>query len=782
MLDGWTTMACWQGYTPCSTIGSSALTTTKPNDLIVLIVYACAPVPVPMQQAVPPSCLSSGSPLTVSDSASLTWTQRPSSGIGYEYYATPSSPITSDVITVSSNSLNNCSSPCAITMQIAAFSGTKQIFDPNVAFTETGCPQPQSQPCTTSISTTNTYDVLIGSTVFAGNNGGGAASPTACCTYISSEFGYGYGTLTQMYELTSSAGSNSMSFNWSGCTSSQYCNPTAFDIDAIEARTSLSPTFGAVFDVNPNDKVFDSDFRLLPPDSGLWLSMTAGSTLSFPISLEAFPDFSGLVSVSGPNIQGPPGWQVCNPTCSASMNGNMSIPNASNVMLAPNQNKTITVTLTTTANAPLGNYTIGFGSVASFGPNHPLNVVVSVVDFRLSAPSSLGVSSGLSTNTQITTIDLASGPINVTLSGSVPALYQPTGSAQARPLSISFGQTSVFLTSGQTSDQMTMSALNVPAGVTYYPVNITGTVKTTSGTTISHSIIMNVTVSGFSMTADGVSCTVPTYILCLSVPQNGVPGDTVYLYASGTTGTVTYSVSISPCVSLCNGGTPPSVFWNDTRSSQTSIGVTSSSCYQRSIYGTQSVGNYCGQRLLIIHAYDGLGNYNITVTGTCTGSCLNSQYTFYIWFNVFQSGGGGGGSVAAGTLITLPDGSQVPVQNLGEGMQVLSFDMSTHNYVTTTITRYLSVVTNNQMEIYTSLIVDQNPAQKLYVQTPDGTVRLMSVTQLQVGYKLFNALSEQWVPITALHYQNGGRHVMYDIYTTTPGNYIANGILDPLKT
>jgi len=105
--------------------------------------------------------------------------------------------------------------------------------------------------------------------------------------------------------------------------------------------------------------------------------------------------------------------------------------------------------------------------------------------------------------------------------------------------------------------------------------------------------------------------------------------------------------------------------------------------------------------------------------------------------------------------------------------------------VTTTITRYFSVVTDNQLEIYTGtdkpLIVDQNPAQKLYVQLPDGTITLMSVTQLQVGYKLFNAFSQQWTPITMLHYQNGGSHVMYDIYTSAPGNYIANGILDPLK-
>jgi hypothetical protein len=149
-------------------------------------------------------------------------------------------------------------------------------------------------------------------------------------------------------------------------------------------------------------------------------------------------------------------------------------------------------------------------------------------------------------------------------------------------------------------------------------------------------------------------------------------------------------------------------------------------------------------------------------------------------------GCGGGGSIAYGSLITMADGSQVPVQNLSVGMQLLSYDMTTHQYVITTITRFVTVMTHNQMVISTStgkpLIVDQNPAQKLYVKMPDGTVTLMSVTDLKVGYDLFDALSQTWVPITNIHYENGGNHLMYDIYTTTPGNYIANGYLDPYKT
>jgi hypothetical protein len=141
--------------------------------------------------------------------------------------------------------------------------------------------------------------------------------------------------------------------------------------------------------------------------------------------------------------------------------------------------------------------------------------------------------------------------------------------------------------------------------------------------------------------------------------------------------------------------------------------------------------------------------------------------------------------VASGTLITLADGSRVPVQSLRVGMHVMSYDMTTHQFVDATITRFVSVITNNQMEIHTAtgkpLIVDQNPAQKLYAMFPNDTWTLLPVTELKIGYRLFNPMTQTWIPITSIDYQNGGNHVMYDIYSSYPGNYIANGYLDPLK-
>src|SRR5205807_4111515 len=115
------------------------------------------------------------------------------------------------------------------------------------------------------------------------------------------------------------------------------------------------------------------------------------------------------------------------------------------------------------------------------------------------------------------------------------------------------------------------------------------------------------------------------------------------------------------------------------------------------------------------------------------------------------------------------------------GMQLLSFDRVSQQYVITTINRYTTAQIDNLIIIETGsgseLRVDQNPAQKVWVKLSDGTITLVPVTELQVGYDLFQALSQTWIPITGISYVSHGQYTMYDIYTTTPGNYIADGYL-----
>ena len=282
-------------------------------------------------------------------------------------------------------------------------------------------------------------------------------------------------------------------------------------------------------------------------------------------------------------------------------------------------------------------------------------------------------------------------------------------------------------------------------------------VSTPCGFTDSYSINVPNPPGDFSVSANPVSLTIPQAV--------SVTTSISVLSFGGFGGLVTLAAAQSPPnnkFSVCWDG----VTCMPARS--TSITVLAG----QSASATLTVSAGCGTTP---------GSYAIRVNATSTSPSI----FHWVILPVTVTASACGGSVAAGTLITLADRTQTPVQNLRVGLQLLSYDMTRREYATTTITRFETVVTSNQMVISTStgkpLIVDQNPAQRLYAQLPDGMVALVSVTDLKVGYKLFQPLSQTWVPITNIQYQNSGIHTMYDIYTTAPGNYIANGYLDPLK-
>src|SRR5438093_5868848 len=96
-----------------------------------------------------------------------------------------------------------------------------------------------------------------------------------------------------------------------------------------------------------------------------------------------------------------------------------------------------------------------------------------------------------------------------------------------------------------------------------------------------------------------------------------------------------------------------------------------------------------------------------------------------------------------------------------------------------------SVQNDNMLVIRTldplPLRVDNATAQKLWIKTADGTIGWYSVTQLRTGDYLFNAIDQRWTPVVRIEKAPAGTHIMYDIYTTAPYDYIANNYLDPPK-
>ncbi len=149
------------------------------------------------------------------------------------------------------------------------------------------------------------------------------------------------------------------------------------------------------------------------------------------------------------------------------------------------------------------------------------------------------------------------------------------------------------------------------------------------------------------------------------------------------------------------------------------------------------------------------------------------------------NGGTVGGSVAYGTLVTLADRTAVPVQNLKAGMQVLSYNTTSSQYEVSTITRIDVVITRNMLIIDTQdplpLRVDNSTAQKLWVKKSDGTIGWISVTQIRPLDYLYNAMDQRWTMVKRIGLAPRGIHVMYDIFTAEPHNYIANNYLDPVK-
>ncbi|TMI14000.1 hypothetical protein E6H35_05230 [Candidatus Bathyarchaeota archaeon] len=94
------------------------------------------------------------------------------------------------------------------------------------------------------------------------------------------------------------------------------------------------------------------------------------------------------------------------------------------------------------------------------------------------------------------------------------------------------------------------------------------------------------------------------------------------------------------------------------------------------------------------------------------------------------------------------------------------------------------VQTDNMLVIHTedgqSLVTDNATIQKLWVRQSNGNTGWLSVTLLRAGDYLYRPLDREWTRVNQIDFIRGS-FTMYDIYNTAPGNYIANGYLDPTK-
>ena len=304
---------------------------------------------------------------------------------------------------------------------------------------------------------------------------------------------------------------------------------------------------------------------------------------------------------------------------------------------------------------------------------------------------------------------------------------------------LAFNTTSVSLNSGQNKN--VTAIISVPSSTSpgSYTVAVTGTSTTPS---ITHSLNIVVNVADFSLCCSN-SFSLPTGGAILSTGVN-------IQSLGGFAGTVSLKLSTTMVGDTTVSLSPTSVTLSSGQLTSSALKITSGSQT-----GTWSF-TVTGQSGNLVHSL----NYTVTISACCTG--------------------GGGGSVAEGTLITLADGSQVPVQNIKVGDKMLGYDTATGTYTVSIVNSITVVDTTNMLIIHTSagtpFRVDANPRQTLWVESTAGTIGWVPVTQVRAGDDLWT--QNGWVKVTSIDFAPAGQHVMYDIFASAP--YFADGYLDPI--
>ena len=257
---------------------------------------------------------------------------------------------------------------------------------------------------------------------------------------------------------------------------------------------------------------------------------------------------------------------------------------------------------------------------------------------------------------------------------------------------------------------------------------------------------------------------------------------TLSKYADGTNETYAYD-NDGNMVSKLDRKAVQTSYYYDSLNRISIIGYHGPPWGSNDLYTYDKAGN-----LLQLTSTNATISYTYDARNRVTNECywINSQYTPCPPYT--GGGGGNGGSVAAGTLIRLANGTQIPVQNIPVGAQVIAYNAPTGYQTTATVSQASIVVTNSTLTIQTTaglpFRADANPKMKLWVLTPGGAVE-KPITLIQPGDRVYNYNLGSWVNVTDVKATYGGQHTMYDL-AITPAftsnglllEYIANGYPD----
>lgn len=153
----------------------------------------------------------------------------------------------------------------------------------------------------------------------------------------------------------------------------------------------------------------------------------------------------------------------------------------------------------------------------------------------------------------------------------------------------------------------------------------------------------------------------------------------------------------------------------------------------------------------------------------------NPSFTAYIYT------GGGGGCMLSGTPVLLANGkTTLPIDKLGEGDQVLGYNVTTGQLVPVTVVSNTYSHVPEVMNINNGTLVVTPTDQPLYARNATWQGWLRNPEELQTGWQLFSPATRSWVTVTSVMMQSGNLKV-YDLKTSLVNDFIANGILADMK-
>ncbi len=152
---------------------------------------------------------------------------------------------------------------------------------------------------------------------------------------------------------------------------------------------------------------------------------------------------------------------------------------------------------------------------------------------------------------------------------------------------------------------------------------------------------------------------------------------------------------------------------------------------------------------------------------------MGQTYTVYLTLDYYPPPPS---CLLAGTLISTPSGGQKRIEQFSEGDAVLGYNVTTGSWVKERVTSNTASTVDEILSINDGLLEATPTDQPLFVRNGTWVGWVLDPRNLTVGEQLFNPWTQAWINVTSLQVLQGSFKV-YDLQSTAPNNFVANGVL-----